>query len=201
MDYWLLILEGDIVLEVWKDAIGYEGLYQVSNLGRVRSIDRVTTCLTRWGTSSDRHYKSKVLNPSFDGKGHYLFVVLRKDGKSYTEQVHRLVAKTFLPLEDYSLDVNHKDGNKTNNIVDNLEWCTRSRNLEHALEIGLMESQCKIRRKVNLTFDGNKEIAFPDMISCCNFFNHSKSWLGNYVRKHGNPCRYGKYTICVSERE
>ena len=47
----------------------------------------------------------------------------------------------------------------------------------------------------------NKEIAFPDMISCCNFFNHSKSWLGNYVRKHGNPCRYGKYTICVSERE
>lgn len=186
--------------EIWKDVVGYEGLYQVSNLGRVRSLDRTTTCLTRWGTFSNRRYKGRVLIPSFDGKGHYLFVVLRKDGKSINELVHRLVAKAFIPCDDYSLDVNHKDGCRTNNTADNLEWCTRSYNLQHALDIGLMDSQCKIRRKVELLGEDGEHISFPDMISCCKFFNRSKCWVGLKIRQNGNPFRYGKYTICVSER-
>lgn len=52
----------------------------------------------------------------------------------------------------------------------------------------------------DIVSDNGDEIDFPDMISCCNFFNYTKCWLSNYIRKHDNPCRYGKYTICVSER-
>ena len=189
-------------MEIWKDIKGYEGLYQVSNLGNIRSVDRSITKVNRWGILTEHYHRGKVIKQHFDGLGHYLIVVLRRDGKSHTEQVHRLVAKTFLPCENYSLDVNHKDGCRTNNTIENLEWCDRSYNLKHALNIGLMESQCKIRRKVVLTCDDDVEIVeFPDMLSCCKFFGYSKCWLGNYIRKHGNPCRYGKYTICVSERE
>lgn len=187
--------------EIWKDIPGYEGLYQASTLGSIRSVDRAITKVNRWGIITEHFHKGKILIQHFDGLGHYLIVILRKDGKSHTEQVHRLIAKTFIPCNDYSLDVNHKDGCRTNNTVENLEWCSRSYNLKHALDIGLVESQCKIRRKVTVTFEGNKELIFNDMKSCCDFFKHTKCWLGNYIKKHGNPCRYGEYTICVSERE
>lgn len=187
--------------EIWKDVVGYEGLYQVSNLGRVRSLDRTVAAPTRWGTIANRKYIGKVLSQSFDGARHYLIVVLRKDGKSITEQVHRLVAKAFLPCDDYSMDVNHKDGCRSNNNSDNLEWCTRSYNLKHALDIGLMESQCKIRRSVKAETADGEVIRFPDMVSCCKFFNRSKCWILDKIRTNGNPFRYGKYTICVSERE
>lgn len=186
--------------EIWKDIIGYEGLYQVSNLGRVRSLDRIIPKVTRWGTFTEHHHKGRVLKQHFDGLGHYLIVILRKDNESHTEQVHRLVGKAFLSCDDYSIEINHKDGCRTNNTVSNLEWCDRSYNLKHALNIGLIESQCKIRRSVHMVSDDGDVFDFPDMISCCNFFNHTKCWLGNYVKNHGNPCRYGKYTICVSER-
>ena len=103
--------------EIWKDIVGYEGLYQVSNLGRVKSVDRVTVAQTRWGTPTTRKYKGKILSQGLDGAKHYLLVALRKDYKSITEQVHRLVAKAFIPCNDYSLDVNHKDGCRTNNTL------------------------------------------------------------------------------------
>ena len=99
-------------MEIWKDVIGYEGLYQVSNLGRVKSF---------W---SDKYLDGKILSPSFDSKQKYLFVGLHKDKVVKQVYVHRLVAQTFIP-NPYKLPcINHKDENKTNNCVDNLEWCT-----------------------------------------------------------------------------
>lgn len=98
--------------EIWKDIKGFEGLYQVSNLGRVRSL------------GFDKYHKGIVLKPAFDGKKNYLFVVLRNKGVKKLINVHRLVAIAFIPNPNNLPCVNHKDENKTNNKADNLEWCT-----------------------------------------------------------------------------
>lgn len=119
--------------ELWKHARGYENLYLVSNLGRVKAVTRIVT------RSNGRPYtiNSKILKPAQDSCG-YLRVALMKNGKLNTEKVHRLVAKTFL-VDDYSLEVNHIDGDKQNNNVDNLEFLSRSQNQKHAFKIGLQK--------------------------------------------------------------
>ena len=104
--------------EIWKDIDGYEGLYQVSNLGRVKSLDRYVH------TSNGKiyHVAGKVLKAQVDKKG-YSIVRLTKDGKGLTKKVHRLVAIAFILNSNNLPEVNHKDENKENNTVDNLEWC------------------------------------------------------------------------------
>lgn len=101
--------------EVWKDIKGYEGLYQISNFGKVKSL-----------------YSNKILKNGNNGKG-YLFVFLCKDKNSKRFYIHRLVAVHFLPLIGNKTQVNHIDGNKNNNKVDNLEWCTNKENLIHSV--------------------------------------------------------------------
>lgn len=111
-------------LEHWKPVPGFEGLYMVSQLGGVYS------------TRSRRR-----LSPTKTG---YAIVTLYKDGKSTSRAVHRLVAEAFLPNPDNLQIVNHKDGNKQNNRLENLEWCTQKENVAHAIKMGV---HGKIRRK------------------------------------------------------
>ena len=112
-----------MIEEIWRPIEGYEGLYEVSNTGRVRSVDRyVKTCY-----GSYRLYKGKVLSPGKDKNG-YLKVVLNCNGKCKTINVHRLTAQAFIPNPDNLPMVNHKDEDKSNNNVDNLEWCTAKYN-------------------------------------------------------------------------
>lgn len=127
--------------EVWRDIRDYEGLYQVSNLGNVRSLTKETTRIYKNGKVITYKRKGKNLKLPLDTSG-YPRIALYKEKKSTYVFVHRLVAQTFLENEDPSLyiQVNHKDGVKTNNRVDNLEWCTRSENLQHAHDIGLKKS-------------------------------------------------------------
>lgn len=100
--------------EIWKDIEGYEGLYQVSNLGRVRSFDRID----RLG----RLRPGVILRPLMNTYG-YIQVSFCKEGKEKKLQVHRLVAQAFIPNPEGLPQINHKDENPKNNRVDNLEWC------------------------------------------------------------------------------
>lgn len=117
-------------MEIWKDIDGYEGFYQVSNLGKVRSLDRYAR--------NGRFFEGKTLSSCDNGCG-YLVVNLQVDGKNKMHTVHRLVAKAFIPNEHNLPQVNHKDGDKSNNNIDNLEWCNNSMNMKHAYKIGLVE--------------------------------------------------------------
>ena len=114
--------------EEWRDIKGYEGYYQVSNLGRVRSVDRYCAC---W--SSVRFVKGALKNVR--PHNGYLVVDLSLNGKSKTISVHRLVAQAFIPNTDNLPQVNHKDENKQNNCVDNLEWCTCEYNIKYGTRL------------------------------------------------------------------
>lgn len=122
----LLGKEGVLVADVeqWKDIDGYEGLYQISSYGRVKSFPRRAT-------------RGGIVKPSLSTSG-YLCTHLSKNGKVRTHQVHRLVAKHFICNPDNLPEVNHIDENKTNNHVSNLEWCTRVQNVRHGTAIERM---------------------------------------------------------------
>lgn len=114
--------------EIWKDVVGYEGLYKVSNLGRVKSIDR----RDRIGVFHGGRVLSTFAIPSG-----YLYVSLHKNGNKINKSVHGLVANAFLDQPCEQLEVNHINGVKTDNGVENLEWCTHLTNMNHAVTTGL----------------------------------------------------------------
>ena len=118
--------------EIWKNVNNYEGCYQVSNLGNVRSLDR--TIYKKDGRIAKLKGKSKTL---YKGKVGYFVVTLLTNGEQTLNYVHRLVAEHFLDNVDGKNVINHKDGNKLNNNTNNLEWCTQSENNYHALNTGL----------------------------------------------------------------
>lgn len=111
--------------EIWKAIPGYEGIYEASNCGRIRSVDRVS--VGRWGHNKRR---SHILTQT-KCHGEYRQVRFSIDGIKSQPLVHRLVAQTFIPNPHNLPQVNHKDGDAANNHVDNLEWCTASQNCIH----------------------------------------------------------------------
>ena len=114
--------------EIWKDIEGYEGLYQVSNMGRVKSLERMKWCGLNGGCY--RIVPEKIMKGVGDGNG-YLQVGLYREGKRKKCRINRLVAQAFLENPDNLPEVNHKDENKKNNCVDNLEWCSHSYNMTY----------------------------------------------------------------------
>ena len=122
--------------EIWKDIIGYEGLYQVSNFGRVKSLDKI---MFVYGCQKDPIQaikKGKILTPRKNSDG-YDKVSLTKNKVAKEYFIHRLVAICFLDNPNNYEEVNHIDGNKTNNNVSNLEWCTHLQNMQHCYENNL----------------------------------------------------------------
>ena len=126
-------------MENWKDIEGYENLYQISDLGNVRSLNAIINC--KGAKNINTHIRrGRILKQRKTTTGYY-YVNLSKNGKVKPSRVHRLVAQAFIPNDkDFNL-VNHKDGNKLNNNVNNLEWCDYSHNLKEAYRIGLRKKQ------------------------------------------------------------
>lgn len=123
-------------MEKWKDIPNYEGFYQASNQGNVRSLDRIVKQSKR--TKGKQLKRGRVLRPAISRLG-YVICALSRDNKLRSFPVHRLVAFCWLDNPNNWNEVNHKDGNKQNNNAENLEWSTRALNLRHAIDTGLMK--------------------------------------------------------------
>ena len=147
--------------EIWKDIKGYEGFYQASTLGRILAKER-QVFHSRGGMKT---LSEKILSKSKANNG-YSVVCLCKEGKVKQETVHRIIAKTFIPNPEDKPQVNHINGIKTDNRIENLEWATSHENNKHAFAIGIRSmtkgqscSWAKLTRKqaMEIKYD------FPDM--------------------------------------
>ena len=127
--------------EYWRPVLGYEGLYEVSNWGRVKSLPRNGTVKY-----------ARILKPDTDKDG-YLYVVLSKNNKQKLFKIHRLVAEAFIPNPNNLPMINHKDENKQNNNAENLEWCDNKYNINYG---SCIERRSKKRSKpiLQFTLDG-----------------------------------------------
>ena len=130
--------------EEWKNIEGYEGLYQVSNLGRIKSLER----LINHKTTGKALYKEKIMKEIINYG--YSHVILCKNGKQKYCKIHRLVAQAFIPNPEKLPQVNHKDENKSNNKADNLEWCSLKYNINYGTRT---ERVAKTKRKAVLQCD------------------------------------------------
>lgn len=115
---------GDI--EIWKDIVGYEGLYQISNFGNVKSLDRTIV----YGENKGQYHcrKGQILKPSYSNE----YQTVGLSGKTFT--IHSLVANAFIEKFESNLIINHKDGNKSNNFYKNLEWITQKENIQNSIK-------------------------------------------------------------------
>lgn len=138
--------------EIWKDVPGYEGKYQVSNRGNIISLNRVEPFPFN-GEVFQRNRKGRTLKTAIDRYG-YPCCALRDNFKGKHFTIHRLVAMAFIPNPENHPQINHKDGNKLNNHVANLEWCTGVDNIRHAVKNGLRGDPLKIT-------GGNQYSAIP----------------------------------------
>jgi len=119
-------------MEEWKDAIGFEGLYRVSSFGRIESQDRISP-------TTGRKLYGKIIKQSKHSKGYKRISIRDKNFNRCFDFTHRVVAKAFIPNLENKSEVNHIDGDKTNNKVSNLEWVTHGENMAHAGEMDLMK--------------------------------------------------------------
>lgn len=168
---------------MWKDIEGYEGIYQISDSGEVKSLN-----YKRTGKEGLR-----ALRKDKDG---YIIVDLLKENKSTTYKVHRLVAQAFLPNPDALPEVNHKDEDKTNNTVDNLEWCDRSYNINYGTAKDRAASK---RSKTVLQYDlaGNfiaefKSTREVERILGINQVSVSQCCRGQIKKSHGFIWKYNQ---------
>ena len=171
-------------MEVWKAIPGYEGLYEASNKGRIRTAFGKTTSSARFPV---RVWKQRVLKPKVQKQENGRVderVSLWKDGKERTQLVARLVAMAFIPMPFEKLTVNHINGNSMDNRIENLEWCTLHENITHGFETGLYK---EVQKAVVLTSSDGCEIYFGSMSEASRYLNRNHGYVSSAIAK-GCPC-------------
>lgn len=166
-------------MEIWKDIKGYEGLYQVSNQGRVKSLERYK--IGRFGIKY--RVNEKIIIPHQDKYG-YIRVGIYKDGVERTIRIHKLVAEVFIPNPNNYTEINHIDEDKTNNRVENLEWCSRSYNVRYGSRLD----------KVSKALQGHYNTKCSKSVLCVELNRkfpssmEAERWLGIH-KAHSNICK------------
>lgn len=180
----------EVRMEIWKDIDRYPGLYQISNLGRVRSLPRVRT--TPFGSYM---YRGKIMSQHIDNQGYPKISLGHKKNKKDVF-VHRLVSTYFIPNPEDKPEVNHRNGIKSDNRVENLEWCTRLENQRHAEDKGLVVRPSKqvlteahrseYKGVIATSLDSLERISFESIASAV-----------RYLRNNGYP-KAGDANITLS---
>ena len=138
-----------VVKEIWIDVKNFESLYMISNLGNLKSVNRI---IIYPNNLKNRNFKGKTLNKNLS-KGGYIYYDLYKNCKRIRKFAHNLVIENFLRNKINNEDVNHINGIKTDNNLQNLEYCSRSENMKHAFKIGLCE---KTRKQALINLNNKK---------------------------------------------
>jgi hypothetical protein len=169
-------------MELWKDIIGFEGIYQVSNLGNVKRLNREISMIMK-GSNCTKKITEKILTPDINWSG-YARIALNRNKFS----VHRLVASAFVVNPENKKYVNHKNGIKNDNRLENLEWVTNSENLIHAYKTGLKHKdniwKNRERKNVKLSkivLDFSTGIYFDSITEAAIYRGFKKSTLTNML--------------------
>lgn len=158
--------------EIWKDIEGYEGYYQISNYGRVKSLERYKSNYSKLQLVPER-----ILSQGTKENG-YKVIILYKDNKGKNNYIHRLVAQAFLPNPNDLATVNHKDGNKANNHLSNLEWASYAENNRHARLTGLSKPRGK---EIEIVYENGETKKFPSISKCAREIGCHRDTIYNFL--------------------
>jgi len=174
--------------ETWKDVIGYEGIYMASSIGRIKKNSRIGC----FGNLIQEHFRRPVIN------GRYTFINLNKHGVKKQYLLHRIIAMSFIPNPINKPEVNHIDGNKLNNNIENLEWCTSSENQKHAYKTGLQigtwigktgKMHPVSKGVVKLSFDGVEIDRYDSVRDAANSINIDESYISRCCKNKNKTAR------------
>lgn len=170
-----------MAIEEWKDIVGYEGKYQVSNLGNVRSLDRVV----QFKDGRQARYKSTQRKPVRKQDG-YLHIMLSDESKTKKSiTIHRLVALAFVPNPNGFTEINHRDEDKENNQADNLEWCDRLYNCRYGTR---GERISKAHQRPVVMSNGKEQIVYDSQLHAAKSLGVKPQSIG-YAIAHGTRCK------------
>ena len=163
------------IIEQWKPVKGFEGLYEISNLGRVKSL---------------KYGKERIMKPGKNGNG-YFQVALRRDGKEKRLLVHRLVAEAFIPNPEGFNQINHKDEVKINNCVENIEWASRSYNINFGSRNEKVSAALINHPTLSKAVEASKYEDFSEI--CLRFASTMEAGRNGYSSGHVSDCCRGCY--------
>ena len=179
----VLLTEGQLTVLndniIWKEIPEFEGHYEVSNTGIVRSIGRVVPN----SETGVRYSKAKEIVANPTTRSPYLYVKLYKHNVMHGRAVHRCVALAFIPNPDGKEQVNHKDGNKLNNSVENLEWCTRLENIRHGIAMGFSDERFANHAILMVGTKGNSAVSKYHNVS---YDRTRDRWMAS-IKQQGKP--------------
>lgn len=181
-------------MRIWKPVVGYEGFYEVSDQGDVRSLDRVVQTKRKTGIV-DRFFAGRELKPQ-ESSNRYLFVNLRPKRGQGAYLVHRLVAMAFIDNAEQKPQVNHKDGDRANNVVSNLEWVTCSENHKHSYR-SLNRKRYSLTEEVIMR-KGGDVLHFESALSASKYFGVNAGSISS-AAKRNHKCK--GYEVVYASRQ